>query len=48
MEECSSRLHRKAEEGDLSTLPGLSRAYEDARLRLEELLSEWTDLAATP
>lgn len=48
VEECSSRLHRKAEEGDLSTLPGLSRAYEEAQLRLEELLSEWTDLAATP
>jgi hypothetical protein len=48
VQECSSRLHRKAEGGDLSTLPELSRAYEEAQLRLEELLSEWTDLAATP
>jgi ATP-binding cassette, subfamily F, member 3 len=48
VEACSHRLHQKAEEGDLSALSQLSRALDEAQVHLESLLSEWTDLAATP
>jgi ATP-binding cassette subfamily F protein 3 len=47
VEDCSRRLHQKAEDGDLSALAELTRSYDEAQAFLESLLSEWTDLAAT-